>query len=1045
MEHANHTPIEERNIVTPKCNDWYKLSDNLSSRWREFFESFSPGNSQLEPHPAVALRSVLFLPASSAGMDRNSPANLELSSQAQLRHRSSQLGSFGEGTTMATREELAEQVFLAVQALKPAERRGVLDEMCAEDTELRALVEDRLAEDEEMGSFLEHPPLDFLHRAETVAASGTGHTEYGERALQGRLVTGQALNDRFVIIRFIAKGGMGEVYEAEDKLLHGPHIALKTIRPESADDPGLQHRFEQEVLSAREVVHPNLCPIYGIERCAAPAPGFMFLTMKLLPGETLAARLRRSGPMQKEEGLAIVRQMADGLAAIEAAGIVHRDIKPNNVMLDGVGSEVRLWITDFGLARALEAELTISGSRILVAGTPGYIAPELHKGHSPSQASDLFAFGVVLHEVFTGEKPNVKEDGSCAVSGSRLSASGAPSFCVELMAGCLDGDPKRRCEAFEKALGALGLKPQARKLWTRRQFAGMAAALVCTFGAAGWVERERLYDAWHPLPAKRFVALLNWPKTSDERVAPMLTGVLSAIKGELTRLEAFDRRLFVISPEDAHIEVPTTAHLKEVCDPLGANLALTAQAVPGAKFFELFLRLVDPITNRIVREREIKCPVAEITALPGRAVEASEKLLDLGRYVISGPPTEPGTQSTAAFTAFQMAESLRKQPNDSGLNGAIEKYKDAVDLDPHYALAYARLAEAYTHLSGLQPDPGLLDLARANCMRALELDPGFAEGHLALAAVLGESGNQQGALDEIAKALERDRTNPNALLYQAQIYSRLNRWSDAENSYGLAVKARPNFWGNYNGLGIVLHKQGKFPEAIQAFREASAAAPNHARPLSNLGLEYLQTGELAAAMECFRKALTLAPDSDAVLAYMSAAMRYQGKYSNALSYALKAVQMNPRENANWLELGECYSSLPARKKDAKAAYLRAAKEAENQLQTNQADGSIWMLLALYKVKSGSPEDGLRLIQKAESLGAGDIDSQLYKARILELLGKRDQALVAFRECFEKGATPLEVVLFPDMQELRNDPRYLQIVKSTGARAAAAQPLKVGDV
>ena len=1023
--------------MTPQCNAWYKLSDNLNSRWRALFNSFSPGNSQPEPHSVVALRSVSLLPASSAGMDSDTPANLELSGQAQLRHRPSQLDSFGEGTTMATQEELAEQVFLAVQALKPAERTSVLDEMCADDAELKRLVEERLAEEEEMGSFLEHPPLNFLDQTVTEGAADAEKTVDGARTAQGRLIAGQVLNDRFVIVRFIAKGGMGEVYEAEDRLLHGPHIALKTIRPESADDPGLQHRFEQEVLSAREVVHPNLCPIYGIERCGKPAPGFLFLTMKLLPGETLAARLQRSGPVQKEEGLAIVRQMADGLAAIEAAGIVHRDIKPNNVMLDGLGSEVRLWITDFGLAHALEAELTVSGSRSLVAGTPGYLAPELLQGHPPSQASDLFAFGVVLHQVFTGEKPSVKEDGSCVVSSAKLSTSGTPSFCVELVTGCLNQNPERRCEAFQKALGELGLKRREKRTFTRRQFAGMAAAAVCSFGVAGWVERERLYDAWHPLPAKRFVALLNWPKTSDGRVAPMLTGVLSAIKGELTRLEAFDRRLFVISPEDAQIEVSTTAHLKEVCDPLGANLALTAHAVPGAKFFELFLRLVDPVTNRTVREREIRCPLSEITSLPGRAVEASEKLLDLERYAIPGPATDPGTQSTAAFTAFQMAETLRKQPSDSGLDEAIEKYKEAVELDPHYAMAYAELAIAYCHLYALRRQEGALDLARGNYERALALKPRLVEGYLAQALLLDETGHEQEALDAFARALAIDPSNSKALMWQAESFTRLNRWQDAERTFQRVIRERPNSWVAYNQLGYAFDQQGKYQEAIRAFRSASVAAPKNAMPLGNLGGEYLQVGSFAEAVETLKKSLALAPN-DLAAANIAVALRYQAKYEEAVPYALQAVELNPTDDTNWLELGDCYSWLRDHQNDATRAYQEAETEVERHLRVDSTNGRDWMRLALYQVKSGNQRNAASTIEKAESLGAADMDSQLYKMRILEILGRREAALDTLAGCFKRGATVLQVPPVPDLRGLRNDPRFLKLVPPSQVPSAEQQ-------
>jgi tetratricopeptide (TPR) repeat protein len=512
-----------------------------------------------------------------------------------------------------------------------------------------------------------------------------------------------------------------------------------------------------------------------------------------------------------------------------------------------------------------------------------------------------------------------------------------------------------------------------------------------------------------------------------------LTGVLSAIKGELTRLEAFDRRLFVISPEDAQIEVSTTAHLKEVCDPLGANLALTAHAVPGAKFFELFLRLVDPSTNRTVREREIKCPLAEITSLPGRAVEAAEKLLDLGRYVITGPTIEPGTQSTAAFTAFQIAETLRKQPNDAGLSGAIEKYKDAVDLDPNYAMAYAKLAQAYYRQYAIQRDSGALELARANGDRAITLNPGLVEGHLALCLILEDTGDKEGALDEIAKALTLDPSNPKALLWQAQIYDRLNRWSDAEKAYRSVLRERPNYWVAYNELATLFQEQGRYEEAVHAYRDATAAAPGSAQALWGLGTAYLQTGDFAAATESLRRSLSLAPNRDEALANTSLALRYQGDYEEALPYALKAVEMGPENDANWLELGDCYSSLHNRKSEAQSAYLRAAKEAERHLQTDRSDGPSWMLLALYQVKSGSHQQASALIQKAESLGAGDMDSQLYKARILEQLGKRDDVLATLAACFQKGASDLQIAPFPDMQALRKDSRYQQMARS--ARSA----------
>ena len=936
---------------------------------------------------------------------------------------------------MADQRESVEQLFEAALALRPEDRSAFLDEMCAGAPELRGNVEDLLSEDARAGSFLEHPPLEFLDHAATgvpslsataqlVSGNPTPRTEQ----LAGRLKPGEILIDRFVIVRFIANGGMGEVYEVEDRFLRGVHVALKTILPHIAGDPGLQQRFKREVLLAREVIHPNLCPIYDIFHSEQPSPGILFLTMKLLPGKTLAARLRQSPPISAEEGLAILKGMAEGIAAIHAAGIIHRDIKPNNLILDGAGADVRVWITDFGLAHAFEADPTFPGQTV-VAGTPAYIAPELLSGHPPSQASDLYAFGIVLHEIFTGRKPATTAAGSLAESPA-FGASAAPAFCVQLIKGCLDKDPRRRCDAFQEALELLNPKP--RQPWTRRQFISLAAAGVCSVGGLAWWKRDFVEDLIHPLPSKRFVALLNWPKTAESNIAPMLTGALGAIKSELARLEVFDRNLFVISPEDAQQDIPPNAGLKEICRPLGANLVLAATEVLGAKHFQLILRLLNPYSDRAIREREVTCPFAQITSLPAKAVQAAARLLDVSRYLSAADRVDPGTQSIAAYNAFQAAEALMKQPNNTGLDEAINKYKEAIELDPHYALAHAELGIAYAQLYWVHREPGALDLARRNCRVALGLNPRLVDGHLAMAWVLEQTGDEQGALDEFTRALTLDPSNPRTLVWQGQLYGRMERWKDAEETFERVLKERPNYWLAYNELAFVLHGQGKFQKAIEYLRDATVAAPGNALVWSNLAVEYLQTGEYTDAVESLRKSLEVDPRFDQAAQNMSLALRYLGRYREALVYAKRATELNPADDINWLELGQCYSSIPHDESEAKAAYLQAAKVAEKHLTTDKANGPAWMLLAFYRVKSGSPQEALSLVEKADSLGAGDMDSQLYKANVLELLGKREAALATLEACFRKGATALQVLPFPDLRSLRQDPRYRQMAEAKSA-------------
>src|SRR5579862_2194437 len=241
---------------------------------------------------------------------------------------------------MASQEQTVEQLFGAALDRRPEDRCAYLDQVCAGEPELRKRVEELLLANEQAGSFLERSPLNpsaFQSDNTKLIPEATG--DRGNRGApysspSGRFEPGQMIAGRFAVVRFIDRGGMGEVYEVEDRFLQSVHVALKVILPQIAGDSGSSHRFEQEVLLARKVIHPNLCPIYDISRCEDPAPPFLFLTMKLLSGETLASRLQKSLPFTRSETISIFRQMIAGVAAIHAAGIVHRDIKPKNVMLD---------------------------------------------------------------------------------------------------------------------------------------------------------------------------------------------------------------------------------------------------------------------------------------------------------------------------------------------------------------------------------------------------------------------------------------------------------------------------------------------------------------------------------------------------------------------------------------------------------------------------------------------------------------------------------------------------------------------------------------
>jgi len=208
-----------------------------------------------------------------------------------------------------------------------------------------------------------------------------------------RFVPGALFADRYRIVALLGRGGMGEVYRADDLRL-GQAVALKFLPEALADDAGRLDRLYNEVRTARQIAHPAVCRVYDINE----AEGQHFLSMEFVDGEDLASLLRRIGRLPQDKAIEIARQVCAGLGAAHERGVLHRDLKPENVMLDGRG---KARITDFGLAGLATS---IQGEDIR-SGTPAYMSPEQLAGREVTTSSDVYALGLVLYEVFTGKKP----------------------------------------------------------------------------------------------------------------------------------------------------------------------------------------------------------------------------------------------------------------------------------------------------------------------------------------------------------------------------------------------------------------------------------------------------------------------------------------------------------------------------------------------------------------------------------------------------------------------------------------------------------------
>jgi eukaryotic-like serine/threonine-protein kinase len=391
-----------------------------------------------------------------------------------------------------SRWQTVSQIFEAALDLPANERDRFVCKACAGNTELESEVNRLLAADGKAGSFLEHPALSTLPAITQLATPPL-------------LRAGTVVAGRFQIVRFVGQGGMGQVYEALDLELNS-RIALKAIRPEIASDPRMLSRFRREVQLTRMITHPNVCRTFDLERHVF-APGesgidagnLTFLTMELLEGETLSARLRGKGRLTPAEALPLVLQMIDALAAAHAVGVIHRDFKPSNVLLvpsfsakttsastaassnsqssgSGIsGRAPRVVVTDFGLARALAAETQASGPMAAASaatsltgdqalmGTLVYMAPEQFERGEASIASDIYSLGLVMFEMVTGQRP-FADDIPFAEATKRLKhpAPSAATFVPDLapvwdsaISRCLALDPKERFGAVREVAEAL--------------------------------------------------------------------------------------------------------------------------------------------------------------------------------------------------------------------------------------------------------------------------------------------------------------------------------------------------------------------------------------------------------------------------------------------------------------------------------------------------------------------------------------------------------------------------------------------------------------
>jgi serine/threonine-protein kinase len=695
------------------------------------------------------------------------------------------------------------------------------------------------------------------------------------------------------IVALLGAGGMGEVYRAVDTRLHR-EVAVKVISEDLAGDPLALERFQREARVVATLSHPSILALYDIGALG----DVRFAVTELLEGGTLRSRLE-CGPVPWPEVIDIGIAIAEGLAAAHDKGIVHRDLKPENLFVTRDG---RVKILDFGLARVTPPPLLSPMDRTqthwpvatrwgTIQGTIGYMAPEQARGQEVDARSDLFALGCVLYELISGRRAfrgDTPADTLAQVltrSPEPLSDSVAsiPTELNRIIVCCLETDPEKRHTSARKLVTALkslprdGARdaagaPRPRSIRRRRPRSWIVPAVVVLIILA------IIWTFWGRLAGRRgHRSLAVLPFTDSAGTAGYLAdGVPDSLINSLWRVRSLSVPPWATA---SRFRPEKVGDWRKVGEELGVDTVLTGSIRKDGKQLSLSYELIDisgPRPARVLWRDGYNCAENDLpTRLPKTAltiVEALEvPLTDEDRKNLAKRPTE----EPEAYRLYALGRREWNRFDKDGDLRSIDYYKQAIAVDPAFALAYAGIADSYLMI-GLNNGPprDYMEKGKDWALRAIELDKELVEPHVSLASFyLFYTWDWDAARSELDKALAQKQDFAEAHHYKGHYYEATCRLDLAEREMRRAVELDPGSPINRHELGWTLLLQRRYPEALEEFRRTSNADPTFLLARESLAILFALLGDHAQALveaHALRERAHGWLDADAILAYVLA-------------------------------------------------------------------------------------------------------------------------------------------------------------------------------
>ncbi len=834
---------------------------------------------------------------------------------------------------------------------------------------------------------------------------------------------------RYRVLERLGGGAMGVVYLGEDLRL-GRTVALKFLPREWSADATARRRFLVEARAASALDHPNICAVHDIGETGG---GRLFIVLQHCPGETLKKKIER-GPLPLADAIRYAGQLAAALSSAHAAGITHRDVKPANVMVTLDGSARLL---DFGLAKlAGDAALTDRG---LVVGTLPYMAPEQARGDIVDARADIWSFGVTLFEMLAGRRPfadgvspTAALTGRSPVPSVRQLRPDVPAEIDDLLGRCLEPRKERRAASMadiQEVLSALETtdRPRTtvaslRRVRSRFRRAGLVAILAAMAAATVVWQQWTAAD----LPRARHLLVLPFTEVGDGE--PTLgTGLMETLTSAITQLQRFHGELWVVPAADVRESGIFSA--EQARRTFGVNLAVTGSVQRSAGAVRLTLNLVDAEHQRQLRAAVITQPADSTAALQDAASTSLAGMLDLELAPESRRAlTDGGTRVTAAYDLYLRArDRLRDAREVSAAEEAVALLERAVALDPGYALAYATLADAHRlrhQLAGDGNAEASLAAAESAAHRAVALCDRLTPARITLALLLRDSGRGDAAVAELRQAVVVDPASFPARIELARTLERTGRSAAAETTLRDAVAARPYAWSGYSHLGDFLYRHGRFDEAAAMFERSVALAPDNpdnAVGYANLGAIHFARGDTERAATMLERSIAIMPTVNAY-SNLATLRFYQGALERAAALYRQAIALDGDNEIAWGNLADTLRAS-GRTPEARTAYRHAVELVDRRLAADPGSPRLLESLALYRACLGEADGAVEALARARAAAPDDVGLMCSSVIVLELAGRRGEALAAVSAAVAAGIDPHRFDDEPDLAGLRADPAY----------------------